>query len=121
MSDNVVGLAAVVLSLGFPFALVGAWAWQRSRKIEGDVRLAALARGLNVPVDAELGHPAASRRAGILLVAFAVGYVLMFAMLSRWEPDTAEAAVLGIVPFVLGVGCFVDAYLIRRDLARRAS
>lgn len=121
MSDNVVGLAAVVLSLGFPFALVWAWAWQRDRKIQGDVRLAALARGLNVPLEPELGHPAVSRRAGILLLAFAVGYILMFGLLARWEPDAAEASVLGVVPFALGIGCFVDAYLIRRDLARRAS
>jgi hypothetical protein len=96
-------------------------AWQRDRKIQGDVRLAALARGLNVPLEPELGHPAVSRRAGILLVAGAVGYVLMFGLLSRWEPDATEAAVLGIVPFALGIGFFIDAYLIRRELARRTN
>lgn len=116
MSDNVVGLAAVVLALGFPFALVWAWAWQRGRKLRADERLAAVARGLNVPFEPELAHPAVSRRAGILLVATAVGYFVTFALLARWEPDAMEASVLGIIPFAIGVGFFVDAYLIRRDL-----
>jgi hypothetical protein len=116
MSDNIVGLAAVVLALGFPLAAVWAWAWQRGRKYRSEERMAAIARGLNVPFEAELGHPAASRRAGILLLSAAVGYVLTFAMLSRWEPDAMEASVLGFIPFALGVGFFIDAYLIRRDL-----
>ena len=116
MSDNIVGLAAVVLALGFPFAAVWAWAWQRDRKIQGEVRLAALARGLNVSLEPELGHPAVSRRAGILLVAAAGGYVATFAMLSRWEPDAMEASVLGFIPFAIGIGFFIDAHLIRRDL-----
>ena len=37
-------------------------------------------------------------------------------MLAHWEPDAAEAAVLGIIPFVIGVGFFVDAYLVRREV-----
>lgn len=116
MDDNVVGLAAVVLALAFPLAVVWAWAWQRGRRFRSEERMAAMARGLNVTFEPELGHPAASRRAGILLLSAAVGYVVTFAMLSRWEPDTMEAAVLGIIPFAIGIGFFVDAYLIRRDL-----
>ncbi|MGB6357262.1 MAG: DUF6249 domain-containing protein [Candidatus Acidiferrales bacterium] len=116
MSDNIVGLAAVVLALGFPLAVVWAWAWQRGRKYRSEERMAAIARGLNVPFEPELGHPAASRRAGILLLAAAVGYVVTFAMLARWEPDSMEAAVLGFIPFALGVGFIIDAYLIRRDI-----
>jgi hypothetical protein len=116
MPDNVIGLAAVVLALGFPIAVVWAWAWQRGRKLRTEERLAAISRGLNVPFEADLPHPAMSRRAGILLVAAAVGYVVTFAMLARWEPDAMEASVLGFIPFALGIGFFVDAYLIRRDL-----
>ncbi len=116
MDDNVVGLAAVVLSLAFPLAVVWAWAWQRGRKYRADERMAAIARGLNVPFEPDLAPPAASRRAGILLLAGAVGYLATFAMLSRWEPDAMEASVLGFIPFALGVGFFIDAYLIRRDL-----
>ncbi|MFZ0211215.1 MAG: DUF6249 domain-containing protein [Candidatus Acidiferrales bacterium] len=115
MSDNIVGLAAVVLALGFPIAVVWAWAWQRGRKFRTEERLAAIARGINVPFEADLGQPAASRRAGILLLAAAIGFSLTFAMLSRWEPDTMEAAVLGIIPFAIGLGFFIDAYLIRRE------
>ena len=116
MSDNVVGLAAVVMLFAIPLAAIWAWAWQRGKKLRADERLAAIGRGLNVPFESELPHPAVSRRAGILLVAAAVGYVVTFWMLSRWEPDAMEASVLGFVPFAIGVGFFVDAYLIRREL-----
>jgi hypothetical protein len=115
MSDNIVGLAAVVLALGFPIALVWAWAWQRGRKFRADERIAALARGVQVPFEADLPQLAVSRRAGILLVAAAIGYSLTFALLGHWEEDTMEAAVLGIIPFVIGMGFFIDAYMIRRD------
>lgn len=116
MDDNVIGLAAVVMFLAIPLAAIWAWAWQRGRKFRTDERLAALARGVNVPFEPELGHPAVSRRAGILLLAAAVGYVATFAMLARWEPDAMEASVLGFIPFAIGVGFFIDSYLIRRDL-----
>ena len=46
MNENIIGLAAVVLCLGFPTAAVWAWAWYRSRKLRTDERLAAIARGL---------------------------------------------------------------------------
>jgi uncharacterized protein DUF6249 len=116
MSDNVIGLAAVVMIFAIPLAAIWAWAWQKGRKFRADERLAALARGINVPFDPELAHPAVSRRAGILLVAAAVGYVVTFWLLARWEPDAMEASVLGFIPFAIGVGFFVDAYLIRREL-----
>jgi len=32
------------------------------------------------------------------------------------EPDTWSAAVLGIIPFAIGVGYFLDFTLIRRDM-----
>ena len=116
MPESIIGFAAVVLALGFPISIVWAWAWQRGRKLRTEERLAAIARGLNVPFEADLAHPAASRRAGILLLSAAIGYVLTFAMLSRWEPDAMEAATLGFIPFAIGAGFFVDAYMIRRDL-----
>ena len=116
MNDNVVGLAAVVLFLGFPTAAVWAWAWYKSRKLRADERMAAIARGLNVPFEPELPHPAQSRRAGILLVSVAIGYALTFLLLGRWEPDSGEAAVFGIIPFAIGIGFFIDACLVRREL-----
>ncbi|HEV2289253.1 MAG TPA: hypothetical protein VGR81_09905 [Candidatus Acidoferrales bacterium] len=115
MSDNIVGLAAVVMALAFPLAMVWAWAWQRGRKFRADERIAALARGIQVPFEADLPQPAASRRTAILLVAAAIGFSLTFALLGRWEGDTMEAAVLGIIPFAVGMGFFIDAYMIRRD------
>ena len=116
MPDNIIGFAAVVLALGFPISIVWAWAWQRGRKLRTEERLAAIARGLNVPFEADLAHPAASRRAGILLISAAIGYVLTFAMLSRWEPDAMEAARLGVGAVAMGVGVGVVAGRVRRDL-----
>ena len=116
MNENIIGLAAVVLCLGFPTAAVWAWAWYRSRKLRTDERLAAIARGLNVPFEAELPQPAQSRRAGILLVSVAIGYALTFLLLGHWEPDAGEAAVFGVIPFAIGIGFFIDAYLVRREI-----
>lgn len=116
MNDNVVGLAAVVLFLGFPTAAVWAWAWYKSRKLRTDERMAAIARGLNVPFAPELPQPALSRRAGILLVSAGIGYALTFLLLGHWEPDAGEAAVFGIIPFAIGVGFFIDAFLVGREL-----
>ena len=116
MPDNMIGFAAVVLALGFPIAAVWAWAWQRGRKFRSDERMAAIARGVTIPFEADLPPSAVSRRSGILLVAAAIGYSLTFGLLAHWEPDAAEAAVLGIIPFVIGVGFFVDAYLVRREV-----
>jgi Domain of unknown function (DUF6249) len=116
MPDNMIGFAAVVLICGFPIAAIWAWAQYRTRKLRTEERLAAIARGLNVSLEPDLPHPAASRRSGILLVAAAVGYSLTFLLLGKWEPDSAEAAVFGIIPFAIGVGFFIDSYLVRREL-----
>jgi hypothetical protein len=42
----------------------------------------------------------------------------MFAMISRAvnEPETMAAAAFGVLPLAVGIGYFLDAMLIRRDL-----
>jgi hypothetical protein len=85
------------------------------RKLRTDERMAALARGVNVPMQPELTESARSRRSGILLVTGALGYMLTFALIARVESDAWVAAAFGIIPLSVGLGFFVDSALIRRD------
>jgi len=114
MDNNVVGLAAVVMVFGIPMAAI--YAWYRVRRLRTEERLAAIARGVTVPMEPELSEAARSRRAGILLVAGSLGYTIAFALISRAEPDAWVAAAFGVIPFAVGLGFFLDATLIRRDL-----
>jgi hypothetical protein len=36
-------------------------------------------------------------------------------MIARVEPDAWVAASFGAIPFAIGLGFFVDAFLVRRD------
>jgi hypothetical protein len=108
-----VGFAAVVLSLGIPFAVV--YVWYCVRRLHTEERLAAIAKGVAVPFADELPPHARSRRAGILLTAGALGYILTFVALGRFEPDATVAAVFGIIPLAIGIGYFVDYALVRRE------
>jgi hypothetical protein len=85
------------------------------RKLRTDERLAALARGVNVPMQPELPEGARSRRSGILMVTGALGYMLTFALIARVESQAWIAAAFGIIPLSIGIGFFVDSALIRRD------
>jgi len=114
MDGNIVGLAAVVMVFGIPMA--GMYTYFRVRRLRTEERLAAIARGVSVPMEPELSQAARSRRAGILLVAGSLGYTIAFAMISRAEPDAWVAAAFGVIPFAVGLGFFLDATMIRRDL-----
>ena len=113
MDGNFVGLAAVVMALGIPMAAM--YTFFRVRKLRSDERMAAIARGVDVPMQADLSESARSRRSGILLVAGALGYIATFALIGRVEPDATIAATFGIIPLAGGIGFFVDHALIRRD------
>ncbi|HEY4978045.1 MAG TPA: DUF6249 domain-containing protein [Candidatus Acidoferrum sp.] len=115
MGGELIGLVAVILTCGIPF--VGMYTYYRVRKLRTEERLAALARGAQIPMEQELSQFAKSRRAGILLVSAGLGFFLMFAMIARFanEPETMVAASFGILPLVVGLGYFVDATLIHRD------
>jgi Domain of unknown function (DUF6249) len=114
--DGITGLAAVVMIFGMPTAVLGMYTFYRVRKLRTDERLAAMQRGVAVPMEPELPHDAESRRAGILLVAGSVGYMLAFTIVSQYEPEARVAAAFGAIPFTLGLGYFVDYAMIRRDL-----
>jgi hypothetical protein len=108
-----IGLVAVIMTLGIPIA--GMFTYYSVRKLRSQERLAAIARGVDVPMQQELSPAAHSRRSGILLVAGALGYILTFALIGRVEPDAWVAGTFGVIPFTIGLGFFVDCTLIRRD------
>jgi hypothetical protein len=116
MTGEFIGLVAVTLTLGIPLAAM--YTYYHVRKLRSQERLAAMARGVEIPMIAELSEPARSRRAGILLVTGAIGYILTFALIAQIErePDTWVAATFGIIPLAVGIGYFLDATLIRRDI-----
>jgi hypothetical protein len=113
MDGNIVGLAAVVMSLGIPMAAM--YTFFHVRKLRSEERLAAIARGVEVPMQPELSEAARSRRSGILLVAGALGYIATFVLIGREEPDAMIAATFGVIPLAIGLGFFIDHALIRRD------
>ena len=116
MGGDVIGLVAVILTCGLPVAAL--YTYYRVRKLRTEERLAALAKGAEIPMEPELSQFARSRRAGILLVSGGLGFMIMFAAIARIvnEPETLVAAAFGILPLAVGIGYFLDAALIHRDL-----
>ncbi|MGB2668691.1 MAG: DUF6249 domain-containing protein [Candidatus Acidiferrum sp.] len=116
MGGDLIGLVAVVLTCGVPVAAM--YTYYRVRKLRTEERLAALARGTQIPMEPELSQFARSRRAGILLVSGGLGFMIMFAVIARIisEPQAMAAAAFGILPLAVGIGYFVDATLIQRDI-----
>ncbi len=115
MGGDIIGLVAVVMSLGIPLGAM--YTYYRVRKLRSEERLAAIARGVEIPMEPELTQAARSRRAGILLVSGALGYIITFGLIARIEaePDTWVAAVFGIIPLAIGLGYFLDWSFIRRE------
>ena len=109
-----IGLVAVVLSFSVPLAAI--YAWYRVRKLRTEERLAAIAKGVAVPMADELPPHARSRKAAILLTAGGLGYLITFMLLARYESDAMQAAVFGVIPICVGIGYFIDATLVRRDM-----
>ena len=113
--DRLTGLVAVIMIFGMPTAVLGMYSFYRVRKLRTEERLAAISRGVSVPMEPELAEAARSRRSGILLIAAAVGYTITFSLIARVDPDAWVAAAFGAIPFTLGLGFFLDSALIRRD------
>lgn len=114
MSDNIVPVVAIIMVFGIPMAAL--YTYYRVRKLRSEERLAAIARGVSVPMEPELSQAARSRRLGILLVCGALGYSITFGLIGRVEPDAWIAASFGVIPFAVGLGYFLDSTLVRRDL-----
>jgi hypothetical protein len=116
MDGQFIGLVAVIMALGIPMAAM--YTYYRVRKLRSEERLAAIARGVDVPMVAELPEAARSRRSGILLVSGAVGFIVAMGLIAtiEHESDTWTAAAVAVIPLAVGIGYFLDAFLIRRDL-----
>jgi hypothetical protein len=115
MGGELIGLVAVILGMGVPLGAL--YTYYRVRKLRSEERLAAIARGAAIPVEPELNQAARSRRAGILLVSGAIGYIAAFGLIAQIQADRDvwTAAVLGIIPLAVGIGYFFDWKLIHRD------
>jgi len=112
---EMIGLVAVVMSLGIPLGVM--YTYYHVRKLRSEERLAAIARGVDIPMEPELSQGGRSRRWGILLVAGAIGYIVAFGLVARLtEPDAWTAAAFGVIPLAVGMGFLLDWTLIRRDL-----
>ena len=111
--DEMTGLVAVTMIFGIPLAAM--YTYYRVRQLRTEEKLAAIARGVAVPMEPELSQAAKSRRSGILLVAGAIGYMATFALIARTDSDAWVAAAFGIIPLCVGVGFFLDSTLVRRD------
>jgi hypothetical protein len=111
---NPVALVAVILSLSIPLA--GIYAWYRVRRLRTEERLAAISKGVAVPIAEELPPHARSRKSAILLIAGGLGYTLTFMWMARFEPDAMQAAVFGIIPISIGIGYCIDAVLVQREM-----
>jgi len=109
-----IGLVAVTLFFGVPLGAM--YTYYRVRKLRTEEKLAAIARGVSVPMEPELSQAGRSRRAGILLTAGALGFMGTFALLGRTEPDAFKVVSFGAIPLALGLGYFLDSALVRRDL-----
>ena len=113
--DGLTGFAAVVMVFAIPLSAILMYTFYRTRKLRTEERLAAMQRGVSIPMEPELSEGARSRRHGILLTAGAIGWMATFTIIARVEPDAMMAAAFGAIPFTLGLGYFLDSALIRRD------
>jgi hypothetical protein len=118
--DGMTGLAAVVMIFGMPTAALGMYTFYRVRKLRTEERLAAIQRGVSVPIEPDLSQAAISRRSGILCIAGAAGYMITFSIIARFEHDALMAGAFGAIPFMLGLGFLLDSALIRRDATHAA-
>src|SRR5216684_5554597 len=76
MDGTIIGLVAVIMSLGIPLGAM--YTYYCVRKLRTEERLAAIAKGGSVPMEPDLSQAARSRRAATLLVTGALGYILTF-------------------------------------------
>ena len=112
---GMIGLAAVVLSLGIPMAAM--YTFFRVKKLKTEERMAAIARGMVVPFAEEVPPAARSRKNAILLISGAIGFIATFGVIAgiAHEPETWGAAAFGLIPLSIGIGYLLDFTIARRE------
>jgi len=127
-SPFIVPVAGCVMILGIVVASIVSGT--RTREMESQERLAAIAKGLPVPpTQAELAASrsmpvgSATRRyanirlAGLILVSSGLGLMLMCALIAVIvrTPEVLCGSAAGLIPLGIGVGMLVDARIQKRD------
>jgi hypothetical protein len=112
---GLIGLVAVILSLGIPMA--GMYTYFRVKKLKTDERMAAIARGVAVPFEEPIAPAARSRKNAILLITGAIGFMATFGVIAAvvHEPETWAAAAFGLIPLSIGIGYLLDFTITRRE------
>ncbi|MEO0369002.1 MAG: DUF6249 domain-containing protein [Pseudomonadota bacterium] len=110
---ELIGLAAVVLSLGMPvfIVLIVLWFSYRKRRQRSELIKSFIDAGKDVPeqiLDDDTGSN--PLRSGLNLVAVGVGLVAAFSIIG-----VEEAAALGLIPLVLGVFRLIYYYVEVKD------
>ena len=128
-SPFVIPVAGCLTGLGI--AVAGIWSAVRTREIQGQERLAAIAKGVPIPPTAEElaiihGKPSVDstrrrgnvRRGGIVLLGLAVGLILFFIALASvlQQRDVLCGAAAGLIPLGIGVGLLIDARIQTREI-----
>src|SRR5207245_8243565 len=101
MGGELIGLVAVTLGMGVPLGAL--YTYYRVRKLRSEERLAAIARGVDIPMEPELNQAARSRRSGILLVSGALGYIATFGLIEgiQADRDIWTVAAFGLIPLAV--------------------
>ena len=128
-SPFIVPVAGCIMVLGIVIA--SQWSGIRSREMQSQERLAAIARGVPLPPTADElailhGRPAPDlkrRRAnvrlwGIALLGTALGLILFFVALAAIlsQRDVLCGAAVGLIPLGIGIGLLYDSTLQKREL-----
>ena len=130
-SPYIVPVAGCLTGLGI--VLGGIYSGIRSREMQSQERLAAIASGQPIPPTLEElaiihGRPAnaarrsdgrGSRRAGIVLVSVAFGFIAFFAALAAIlrVREVLSGAAVGLIPLLMGIGFLIDARVTAREAA----
>lgn len=130
-SPFIVPVSGTIMILGIVVA--GIWSGVRTREMQSQERLAAIAKGMTPPPSPEelaLTRPgrhlgrvndgAGARRTGIVLVSVAIGLFAFFAALAviLQSRGVLCGAAAGLIPLAIGIGFLVDANARRRELER---
>ncbi len=128
-SPFIVPVAGCLMILGIVVANV--WSGIRSREIQSNERLAAIAKGAAIPPTPEElailhGKPTAdlsrrranSRLAGIILVCSSIGLIAFFAVLAAilQEREVLCGLAVGLIPLGIGAGFLIDVRIQTREM-----